>query len=151
MEEKRHREGARPGALDAAANNADLWTVYLRAQVRSWLDPFGLAPPQAVDVIARPIADAAAGAVASWMTALAAPTVRAMYEGNRPDVDGFLRERPGEPDGTRVPDDYVCREAPDAAEAAAHQAAAHEAALEAAHTQTEEWWLVTRREPALVG
>lgn len=134
MEPNRHNGGASPSALDAAATNSDLWTVYLRAQTRSWLDPFGLAPAETVDAVARPIADAAAAVMSGWLSLLTAPTVRAMYDGNKAQVTRFLHEQAIDADAIEIPPAYI-----------------YPSRRESAPTQTEEWALTTRREPVLVG
>ena len=107
MEQNRRSGGARPGALNAAANNTDLWATYLRAGARSWLDPFGLAGPRAVDTIARPLADAAAAIMSGWMSILVAPTVSAMYDANKPEVNRFVDEQAVDPEAIDIPADYV--------------------------------------------
>jgi len=107
MEQNRHSGGERPGALDAAANNTDLWTVYLRAQARSWVDPLGLASPEAVDVVARPLADMTAALMSGWVSLLTGPTVRAMYDGNKQQVTQFVNEQAIDPDAIEIPADYV--------------------------------------------
>lgn len=135
MEPNRHNGSARPSALDSAAANTDLWTVYLRAQTRSWLDPFGLATPETVDAVARPIAEATAAVMSGWLSLLTAPTIRAMYEANKPAVSQFVHEQAIDADNIEIPPDYTLPP---------HR--------EPAHTQTEEWALTSpRREPVLVG
>ncbi len=134
MEQDRHSGGARPGAFDAAANNTDLWTAYLRAGARSWLDPFGLARPQALDTIARPLADAAAAIMSGWMSILVAPTVGAMYDANKSEVSRFVNEQAVDPDSIDIPADY------------AQPVRRHPTAP----TQLEEWAVTTNRDRDLV-
>jgi hypothetical protein len=92
---------------DPAASNTDLWTTYLRGQMRSWIDPFGLAKPESVDVLAKPLADMAAAAVSGWMSLVAAPPVRAMYEGNKPAVTQFVQQQAVDVDAVEIPPQYV--------------------------------------------
>jgi hypothetical protein len=111
MDTNSHIEGARPGALQPAANNTDLWTVYLRGQVRNWVDPFRLADPEAVDVIVRPLADMAAAAVSSWTALFTRPVVRMLYDGNKPQVNQFVAERAIDPESIDIPADFAARRA----------------------------------------
>ena len=140
MDTNSHSEGARLDALQPAANNTDLWTVYLRGQLRNWLDPFHLADPEAVDVVARPLADMAAAAISGWTALFAGPGVGLLYEGNKPQVNQFLAERAIDPEAIEIPLDFTSRRA----------------GL-APLTQVEEWAITSigmqrasTREPALV-
>jgi hypothetical protein len=92
---------------DPAASNTDLWTTYLRGQVRSWIDPFGLARPETVDVLARPLADMAAAAVSGWMSLVAAPPVRALYDGNKTAVTQFVHQQAIDVDAIEIPPLYA--------------------------------------------
>lgn len=92
---------------DPAASNTDLWTTYLRGQMRSWIDPFGLARPETVDVVARPLADMAAAAVSGWMSLVAAPPVRAMFDGNKAPVTQFVHQQAIDVDAIEIPLQYV--------------------------------------------
>lgn len=132
--------GTRSDALAPVANNADLWTAYLRGQVRNWIDPFRLADPETVDVIARPLADMAASALASWTGLFAGPAVRVMYDGNKPQLNQFVAERAIDPNSLEIPAELTSR---------------RPAPLP--FTQIEEWAIspvgtrpVEAREPALV-
>jgi hypothetical protein len=140
MDTNSHIGGARLDALQPAANNTDLWTVYLRGQVRNWLDPFRLADPGAVDVLARPLADMASAAVSSWTALFAGPVVRMLYDGNKPQVNQFVAERAIDPESIDVPADFAARRA-----------------APAPLTQVEEWAITSigaqrasTREPLLI-
>lgn len=111
MDTSSYLEGARLDALWPAANNTDLWTVYLRGQVRNWLDPFRLADPEAVDVIARPLADMAAAAISGWTALFAGPAVRMLYDGNKPQLNQFVAERAIDQDAIEIPADFASRRA----------------------------------------
>jgi hypothetical protein len=93
MDSNNPATGVRVDALAPAANNMDLWTVYLRGQVRNWIDPFHLAQPEAVDAIAQPIADVAAAALSGFTSLFAGPTARVLYDTNKQEVSNFLNER----------------------------------------------------------
>jgi hypothetical protein len=73
-------------ARDTTANNADLWSHYLRGEWNRFLDPFHLADPAAVDAAARTIADVAAANIATVLSALMALPVARMYESNDAEV-----------------------------------------------------------------
>ena len=133
MEQTRTSGALRPSALDAAANNTDLWTAFLQGQIRSWIDPFNIAQPEAVDTIARPLADMAAAAMSGWMSLVAGAPVRMMYDGNKAEVSRFLNERAIDPESIEIPVDYIVtarRPSP-------------------ATTQLEEWAVATERELVL--
>jgi hypothetical protein len=93
--------------VDAPASNTDLWTVHLRSQVRTWLDPLGLQRPENIDIIARPLADMAAAAMSGWMSLIAGPAVRAMYSGNKAQVTEFIQEQAIDPDAIEIPVEYA--------------------------------------------
>lgn len=92
---------------DPAANNTNLWATYFRAQVRTWLDPFGLAPREQVDAMARPLADMASAAVSGWVSLFAGPAVRLAYEGNKGQVNQFVNEHTADPAAVEIPAQYV--------------------------------------------
>ena len=134
MEQTRTSGALRPSALDAAANNTDLWISYLQGQVRSWIDPFGIGQPETMDAIARPLADMAAAAMSGWMSLVAGAPVRMMYNGNKADVSRFVNERAIDPESIEIPAEYIVtarRPAP-------------------ATTQLEEWAVTAERERELV-
>ena len=139
MESNNTATGVRVDALAPAANNMDLWTVYVRSQVRNWIDPFHLAEPEAVDAVARPLADMAAAALSGWTSLFAGPAVRMLYDGNKPQVSQFINERAIDPDSIEIPAEFASpKHAP------------------LPFTQVEEWAItsigspVETREPALV-
>jgi hypothetical protein len=99
--------GVRVDALAAAANNMDLWTVYLRGQVRNWIDPFHLAQPEAIDAIANPIADIAAAALSGWTSLFAGPATRVLYDTNKQEVNNFLNERAIDADSIEIPAEFA--------------------------------------------
>lgn len=109
MESNNTAAGVRVDALAAAANNMDLWTAYLRGQVRNWIDPFRLGQPEAVDAIARPIADIAAAAISGWTSLLAGPATRVLYDTNKQEVNNFLNERAIDPESIEVPAEFAAR------------------------------------------
>jgi hypothetical protein len=132
--------GVRVDALAPAANNMDLWTVYLRGQVRNWIDPFRIGEPTAVDAVARPIADIAAAAFSGWTSLFAGPAVRLMYETNKPQVNQFVSEQAVDPESVEIPSEF-----------------ASPTPAPLPFTQVEEWAItsigaapVQTREPALV-
>jgi len=90
-------------ARDATANNADLWTQYLRHQWRLFLDPFGIADPQITNDTASALADAAASTVASALTALIGPQIGRMCHEEAIEVDAAL----GVPEEISIPPDYA--------------------------------------------
>src|SRR5207253_543099 len=79
-------------ARDATANNADLWTHYLRQQWGQVFDPFGLADAGWVDAASRIVAEVAAANVAGALTMLVAPQVGRMFQANAPEVTRWLDE-----------------------------------------------------------
>lgn len=109
MESNNTATGVRVDALAAAANNMDLWTAYLRGQVRNWIDPFHLGQPEAVDAIARPIVDIAAAAISGWTSLLAGPATRVLYDTNKQEVNNFLNERAIDPDSIEIPAEFTAR------------------------------------------
>jgi len=106
-------------ARDATANNAELWTQYLRDQWRLFLDPFGLANRQMTDTAASTLAEAAAATVASALTMWIAPPIGQMCHETTLEVDAALDEA----EEIEIPAEY----------------AAHPKAPCADPTQHEEW------------
>lgn len=98
-------------ARDATANNADLWTYYLREQWRLFLDPFGLADARAADTAGRVMADVAAANVASVLTTLVGPWVARMYQSNVFEVARDRAAEEAEP--VVIPEAYAARPQPD--------------------------------------
>lgn len=84
--------GASMDARDATANNADLWTVYLRQQWRQFVDPFGLADTAVAETAGRVLAEVAAANVSSVLTAIVGPAVARMFEANAVEVTRTLAE-----------------------------------------------------------
>ena len=97
-------------ARDTTANNADLWSHYLRHEWSQFLDPFGLADPAVVDAAARTIADVAAANIATVLSALLAPPVARMYDGNAADVTRSMREiQIAAEEHIAIPEPYMAR------------------------------------------
>jgi hypothetical protein len=98
-------------ARDTTANNADLWSCFLREQYRQWIDPFGLNPR--ADEAARALAEVSAATVASVLGTLIGPSIHRMYGSNAPDVSRFVesvRYELGEPvEEIQIPEAYAAR------------------------------------------
>lgn len=77
-------------ARDATANNAELWTQYLREQWRQFVDPFGLADAGVADATGRVLAEVAAANVSGVLTTLVAPAVARLFQSNAPEVTRML-------------------------------------------------------------
>ena len=95
-------------ARDTTANNADLWSCFLREQYRLWIDPFALNASS--DEMARTLAEASAATISSALNALLGRPIDRLYADNAPDVSHFVeavRNDLGEP----VPDDVQIPEA----------------------------------------
>ena len=116
-------------ARDATANNADLWTHYLRQQWRQFVDPFGLADVAVAEAAARVLAEVAAANVAGVLTAVVGPAVARMYQSNAVEVTRTLVEKE-EADEIQIPAVYAARPARKAADL----------------TQREEWATSSARE-----
>lgn len=95
-------------ARDATANNAELWTQYLRHQWRLFLDPFGLANRQVTDTAADTLAEAAAASVASALTMWIAPPIGQMCHDAAIEVDRALDEA----DEIEIPAEYAAHPKP---------------------------------------
>ncbi len=120
-------------ARDPTANNADLWTHYLREQWSLWLDPLGLGAPPATMAVAGVLAEVAAANVAGILTMLVAPNVVRMYQTNAPEVTSALRDADASRDQVEIPPAY----------------AAHPKPAGRDLTQREEWAVASPvREPA---
>lgn len=91
-------------ARDATANNADLWTQYLRQQWSQFLDPFGLADAPVAETAGRIIAEVAAANVSSFLTTMMGPVVGRMFKTNAIEVTRLLAEAPEQVD---IPDAYA--------------------------------------------
>ncbi len=81
-------------ARDATANNADLWTQYLRQQWSQFLDPFGLADTAVAEAATRVVAEVAAANVSSLLNTLMGPAVGRMFATNAIEVTRLLAEVP---------------------------------------------------------
>jgi hypothetical protein len=79
-------------ARDATANNADLWTQFLRHEWSQFLDPFGLADAAAAEAASRVFAEVAAANVSSFLTTMMGPAVGRMFEENAVEVTRLLAE-----------------------------------------------------------
>lgn len=99
-------------ARDATANNADLWTQYLRQQWSPWLDPFDLADAGARDAAVRVLAEVTAANVASVLTMLVAPQIGRMYRANAPEVSRVVREAAAPEERVEIPAAYASRPRP---------------------------------------
>jgi hypothetical protein len=107
MNENADIGGRPPGEAGAAASNADLWTTYLRGQARSWIDPFGIGNREAVDAVARPLADMAAIAISGWFSLFAARPTAALYRQNAPGVSRFVAEQSIDADAIEIPPQFA--------------------------------------------
>ena len=97
-------------ARDTTANNADLWSHYLREEWNRFLDPFGLANPSTVDATARMIAEVAAANIATVLTALMALPVARMYEANDADTTRSMQlEQLAVDEHVVIPEPYMAR------------------------------------------
>ena len=105
-------------ARDATANNADLWTQYLRHQWRLFLDPFGIADPQITGDTADTLADMAASTVASALTALIGPPIGRMCHEEAIEVDAAL----GALEEINIPSDYAAHPQPACTDATQQEA-----------------------------
>jgi hypothetical protein len=106
-EQSRQAAGEGRAALDPSATNTELWTAYLRGQMRTLIDPFGLAPGENVDAIARPLADMTAAIVSGWTSLLFGGSVRAMYRANATEVTRFIQEQAIDKDAIEIPVQYA--------------------------------------------
>jgi hypothetical protein len=141
----RSREGDSMTTPDAAANNTDLWTTYLRVQLRSWIDPFGLVQRDQVDVVARPLADMAAAAISGWMSLVAGPPVRSLFDSNKTQVTQFVQQQAIDVDAIEIPPAYAAprRRYPEPTQLEEWGVTSYRDAAEAAHYEA--------REPVLAG
>ena len=97
-------------ARDTTANNADLWSHYLREEWNRLLDPFGLADPSTVDATARMIAEVAAANIATVLTALMALPVARMYEANDTETTRSMQlAQLAVEDHVVIPEPYMAR------------------------------------------
>jgi hypothetical protein len=92
---------------DPAANNTELWTTYLRGQMRALIDPMGLARPEAVDIVARPLADMAAAAMSGWISLFASAPVDTLFKANKTQVTEFVQQQAIDADGIEIPPQYA--------------------------------------------
>jgi hypothetical protein len=120
-------------ARDATANNADLWTHYLREQWSLWLDPFGLGAPPVTKAAAGLLAEVTAANVAGMLTMFVAPNILRMYETNAPEVSRALPEAVASRERVDIPAAYAAHPKPEGRDL----------------TQREEWAVSSpEREPA---
>lgn len=97
-------------ARDATANNADLWTHYLREQWRQFVDPFGLADAAVADTTGRILAEVAAANVSTVLTTLVGPVVARLYQSNAAEVTRML-EAASADEEVEIPPVYAARPA----------------------------------------
>ena len=84
-------------ARDATANNADLWTQFLRHEWSQFLDPFGLA-----DAAGRVFAEVAAANVSSFLTSLMGPAVGRMFDEHAAELTRLVARAEAEASAERV-------------------------------------------------
>ena len=96
-------------ARDPAANNADLWSAFLREQWFAWLSSLGFTGANTTPTAS--FADAGAAAIAAWLGLTLGPAVAALYAANAAQVTRFLQESAIAPETTNLPPEFV-RHAP---------------------------------------
>ena len=100
-------------ARDATANNADLWTHYLRQQWGQLFDPFGLTSAAWADAAARVLAEVAAANVAGMLTMFQGPPIGRMFQANAPDVTRALQEAAAAEEQIEIPAPYAANPKPE--------------------------------------
>jgi hypothetical protein len=99
-------------ARDATANNADLWTHYLRQQWSQIFDPFGLTGLAVADAAAGLLAEVAAANVAGMLAMLVAPGIGRMYRTNAVEVTRALRDVAESREHVEIPALYAAQPRP---------------------------------------